>query len=1481
MKHNNSLFKHIAVGIVALLAFAITPTFAQQLLPKVHNGTPVPKAIEEKEYHRTQLPFEKTKTLQKTRRAAAITSVDQLVGHKILFSTSALSNVNMGGNSVEITRVNSTTIAIEHFTKNATKKINVTVNISAKTFSIAANQVLFRNNSGYDVYLRAFQSDGSFSLSDPITGTIDEYGDLVFNTIWGDVYLDTSNNKYYYWDGIWSYSETYTANATMTVNYYQNSNNQEKYNVIVVQNTANDSVIVGNFGNFGQVIGMRINSDKTVTLSSQVGYDISDGSDYGDFYTCSANWSNDNITSYDMIGSITTTAITFGPWTLFDRYVGKYITGKYNDAIIKYMGSETFTLPGSDIIATTSTNSALIQVARAQGWIPSNATQMTKSQAAAVKDIGTVFSRNTDLTSFDEFQYFTGVTELNPNSNGIGAFEGCSNLHSITLPSTIKTIGNYSFWSCNILVKANIPDAVTSIGNRAYYNCALTSVTIPKNVSSIGNNPFNKCESLTEILVNSQNAYFTAVSGVLFNKEKTALISYPIKKSGSSYSVPSGVTTLKSASMEYTTLTSITLPTTLTTIEDYSLAYCPNLTSITIPKNVSSIYYPFVGSTKIKEFSVNSQNSNFIVDNGVLMSKDKTRLVAYPPAAIATAYTIPSSVTTIDESAFYSAQKLNSVEIPSGVTSIGYNAFCYIENLTKVTALMQTPCTVSDNCFYNSNDNAYNNAILYVPAGRKSAYQSTNYWNKFKNIQEISNNSQVIATTSTNNALIQVARAQGWIPSNATQMTEEQAAAVTSIGKAFNSNNDITSLSELQYFTGITSIDAFSMECSKLTTVTIPRNVRTIGNNPFRGCYALKEIKVDTQNNYYCSVDGVLFNKGKTDIISYPNAKATTYNIPTGTTIIKSNAFGWCNSLKTVTLATSIRTIENYAFNSCSALTSVTIPNNVNNIGYNPFINCTKLQSITVNSSNSYYTSDNGVLFNKNKTNLIAFPAAATTTDYIIPTTVQVVGQRAFDSCNNLLSVEFPASITNIEGQAFWYALKLTKVTANMQAPCAVSESCFHDDVYTKAILYVPAGRKSVYQSTNYWHKFKNIQEINNFPVDFTYEGVTYTLYSNNTACVKALTVKNQEIIVPSYVPYQSKSFKVTEVGSNAFSYDWNYAVTLPSTIATVNSNAFNNSRAAAIIWQSSSAKLTSSQISQMKTQVPNVLIYVGSTSYLASSSLQNTAGVVLGSTAKLIELTDNSNFYCPKQFTATSISYSRNFSMKSGYNGNSAGWETIALPFKPDKIVHQTNGELTPFYNYTSSSTKKPFWLYHWTSSGWKRCGMNYNEPYIICMPNNENYDSSYNLNGKVTFSATGATVYKSTYTSQSYNNRTFLPAFFRVPKSSTIFPINATGDYTSVTGGYAAGSAFISDLREVRPFEGYIYSTNASVRMFPVPEFDSDDEAAGISNMTYTNGKPKHIYDVKGVLVTTADADKLQQTLQQLPTGIYVVDGKKFVKK
>ena len=238
---------------------------------------------------------------------------------------------------------------------------------------------------------------------------------------------------------------------------------------------------------------------------------------------------------------------------------------------------------------------------------------------------------------------------------------------------------------------------------------------------------------------------------------------------------------------------------------------------------------------------------------------------------------------------------------------------------------------------------------------------------------------------------------------------------VTSIGDyAFNLCTSLTSVTIPNSVTSI-GYEAFDY-CESLTSITIPNSVTSIGDYAFRGCTSLTSITIP---NSVTSIGRSAFDNC---------TSLTSITIPNSVTSIGGDAFYGCTSLTSITIPNSVTSIGGDAFYGCTSLTSVTIGNSVTSIGGNPFSGCKSLLSIEVSDNNKNYSSFDGILFNKNKSELIAYPAGKTDSEYAIPNSVTSIGSYAFYGCTSLTSVEIPDGVTSIDWHAFSNCTNLTSI---------------------------------------------------------------------------------------------------------------------------------------------------------------------------------------------------------------------------------------------------------------------------------------------------------------------------------------------------------------------------------------------------------------------------------------------------------------------
>ena len=300
------------------------------------------------------------------------------------------------------------------------------------------------------------------------------------------------------------------------------------------------------------------------------------------------------------------------------------------------------------------------------------------------------------------FRYAKNMhTATLPNSlSRIGdkAFSDCYELTHVTLPEGLKTIGSHGFSGCSFS-SITLPERLKEIGEFAFSHCELTTLRIPAGLKSMGRAAFSDNYYLTEVTVDPLNTAFSSMDGVLFNKDKTILILYPIKHPVRVYVVPQGVRRIEDwAFSECVNLLSVTFQPSIESLGRYAFGGCHKLTSITF-------------STGLKEIGFN----------------------AFEYCDELTSITIPEGVQYIKALAFSLCKKLTSVTLPSSLRFLGSGAFKGCENLKHVVVKTKKPLDEYADVF---REVPLANVTLTVPKGSKAAYAAADEWKKFKQILE-------------------------------------------------------------------------------------------------------------------------------------------------------------------------------------------------------------------------------------------------------------------------------------------------------------------------------------------------------------------------------------------------------------------------------------------------------------------------------------------------------------------------------------------------------------------------------------------------------------------------------------------------------------------------------------------------------------------------------------------------------------------------
>ena len=500
---------------------------------------------------------------------------------------------------------------------------------------------------------------------------------------------------------------------------------------------------------------------------------------------------------------------------------------------------------------------------------------------------------------------------------------------------------------------------VTSIGEEAFLGRRyITSVTIPSTIESIGDNAFEDCYNSGD----GQGLKTVVFSGE--SKLKTiGKHAFSSCCALESISIPSSVTKIGEGAFIYCyKLASVNIPEGVDKIEKETFMSCESLTTVTIPASVDSIMgHAFGKCEKLKPLELPVGDLVYIGE-GAFSGCDALEKVV-----------IPEGVTMIDTEAFRGCENLRSVTIPSTIKLIEHEITGTITYATGFQSFEDDPLTEIITYIKNPQHPQYSNSFyfsangpkLYVPRGSKAAYYK--YWANEYDYPEIIEMGDAAGGIAFANDAVREICISNWDTNHDGSLSEEEAAAVTKIGEEFKANKDITSFNELQYFTGLTEIaDNAFYNCENLTSIKLPASVKKIGEAAFVGCSALtifdfasntdmtdfdmgsggftgctklKNFTVDGNTNGVIRkwskyqdlsiVDGVLYVRqdnhelAPTWLIAYPGNHGDTYTVPES--VVEVWDYSFCmSSIKEVTLPARLRYLGEYAFAYCNSLTKVT-----------------------------------------------------------------------------------------------------------------------------------------------------------------------------------------------------------------------------------------------------------------------------------------------------------------------------------------------------------------------------------------------------------------------------------------------------------------------------------------------------------------------------------------------------------------------------
>lgn len=507
--------------------------------------------------------------------------------------------------------------------------------------------------------------------------------------------------------------------------------------------------------------------------------------------------------------------------------------------------------------------------------------------------------------------------------------------------------------------------------------------------------------------------------------------------------------------------------------------------------------------------------------------------------------------------------------------------------------------------------------------------------------------------------------------------------------------------------------------------------------------------------------------------------------------VITKRMLQYFSSLVTLALPKDITEIEDYGIYHNQNLVSIEIPVTVKKVGAHAFESCANLQKVDLSNAE---TLGERVFESCGKLTKVtlspdlqvipdyAFQYCGSLADVPLPSSLVSIGVSAFRECDGLSAVVMPNTVTTLNKNAYESCNTLTTVTLSSGLQ-AIPNDAFRD---CGSLVDIPLPPSLVSIGTGAFANCKSLTSVDMPNTVTTLENGTYIDCSS----------LNEMNLSQEGTP---------EINSSAFAYSGLRSITIPETVTAVGGGILNGcSRLTSIFWE-------------CNRDVPNI-IDLNSTSCLlylshdvkCPSTWKNV--IEPGGVAQTIVLKNEKRYLCPKAFTANKISYTREFAMKT-IPGKAAGWQTIILPFSVQTITDKDGNRLAPFMAEGDGIWKR-FWLRELQADGTYKdvTAIEANKPYLIAMPNAEEYASEYCISGNVTFEADNVSLGETPEIVPTDGGAySMYGTYDWVTGTRKVYALNLD-NWSDGSVYYEKGSVFVPSLRDVAPFECYLQNNNPS---------------------------------------------------------------------